>query len=249
MPLSTRASRERNRRKAAQDYYEDTKNNISRNRRLEREEARTHSAPSDTWKAQQAAKSQETKNESRQNQASQYPGHTRNTAEEQALNAVRKVDQGLRNAASTIKRSNTNGQHYYSNPTASGDGRGGAMDREWKNHKWISRERGKDGKWIYEYGDQTSGGGGPSNEPRRKAAERAYEEQAYKKAANARQNLESTWKRAPSRNTGRPKDENPLSAVTKTAENVAEKIQQGSEFISKFVSDAVANTPFKDLFK
>lgn len=25
--------------------------------------------------------------------------------------------------------------------------------REWKNHKWVDRKRGKDGKWIYDYGE------------------------------------------------------------------------------------------------
>lgn len=30
---------------------------------------------------------------------------------------------------------------------------GGKKDREWKKHKWVSRKRGKDGKWIYDYGD------------------------------------------------------------------------------------------------
>lgn len=29
----------------------------------------------------------------------------------------------------------------------------GKKDRVWKNHKWISRKRNKDGKWIYDYGN------------------------------------------------------------------------------------------------
>ena len=28
----------------------------------------------------------------------------------------------------------------------------GATDREWKDHKWIARKRGPNGKWIYDYG-------------------------------------------------------------------------------------------------
>lgn len=27
---------------------------------------------------------------------------------------------------------------------------GGAVDREWKNHKYTSRHRNKDGKWVYD---------------------------------------------------------------------------------------------------
>ena len=40
--------------------------------------------------------------------------------------------------------------------------KGGAMDREWKNHKWISRERNDAGKWIYDYGDSGSSKRGSS---------------------------------------------------------------------------------------
>lgn len=29
----------------------------------------------------------------------------------------------------------------------------GLKNREWKNHKWVARKRGKNGKWIYDYGD------------------------------------------------------------------------------------------------
>ena len=29
----------------------------------------------------------------------------------------------------------------------------GLKNREWKKHKWVARKRGKDGKWIYDYGD------------------------------------------------------------------------------------------------
>lgn len=30
---------------------------------------------------------------------------------------------------------------------------GGAVEREWKKHKWVARKRGKNGKWIYDYGN------------------------------------------------------------------------------------------------
>lgn len=29
----------------------------------------------------------------------------------------------------------------------------GLKNLEWKKHKWVARKRGKDGKWIYDYGD------------------------------------------------------------------------------------------------
>jgi hypothetical protein len=153
----------------------------------------------------------------------------------------------------------TGGQHYYSNPTASGDGGGGAMDREWKNHKWISRERGKNGKWVYDYGD---GAGG-------------------KKAANAHYNLRRAQDQAPSRNTGRPsrgpiddlargaskmaKDVSKAAgdafnnaskaagdaanAVSKAAGDFASAASSGANFISNALSDAIKKTPLKDLFK
>lgn len=179
---------------------------------------------------------------------------------EAAVRAGREIDKGLRKAASAMKQpKDTGGQHYYSNPTASGDGGGGAMDREWKNHKWISRERGKNGKWVYDYGD---GAGG-------------------KKAANAHYNLRRAQDQAPSRNTGRPsrgpiddlargaskmaKDVSKAAgdafnnaskaagdaanAVSKAAGDFASAASDGANFISNAISDAIKKTPLKDLFK
>ena len=34
---------------------------------------------------------------------------------------------------------------------------GKLTDRSWKNHKWIDRKRGPNGKWIYDYGDGFNG--------------------------------------------------------------------------------------------
>lgn len=68
-------------------------------------------------------------------------------------NTQTKLGNVVNRVASTVKR----GNEGYSNPTASGDGRGGKMDREWKNHKWSSRERNSAGKWVYDYNG--SGGG------------------------------------------------------------------------------------------
>ena len=56
---------------------------------------------------------------------------------------------------------------------------GGAIEREWKKHKWIARKRGKNGKWIYDYGKGFSNENGPKRvkvidpkEKSRKAQER-----------------------------------------------------------------------------
>ncbi len=72
------------------------------------------------------------------------------TAAGNALNRVAsKIDRG---SSQDMQRKG------YFNPTASGSGqnsgRGGKMDREWKNHRWVSRERNSEGKWIYNYGDE-----------------------------------------------------------------------------------------------
>ena len=41
-----------------------------------------------------------------------------------------------------------NGNHSADNP----DYGIGTKERMWQNHKWVSRKRGKNGKWIYDYG-------------------------------------------------------------------------------------------------
>ena len=207
-----------------------------------------------------------TANEKRQDEFNQRPYQqeaSKSWAQKQTEALVktgREIDKGLRKAASAMKQpKDTGGQHYYSNPTASGDGGGGAMDREWKNHKWISRERGKNGKWVYDYGD---GAGG-------------------KKAANAHYNLRRAQDQAPSRNTGRPsrgpiddlargasrmaKDVSKAAgdafnnaskaagdaanAVSKAAGDFASAASAGANFISNTLSDAIKKTPLKDLFK
>lgn len=33
---------------------------------------------------------------------------------------------------------------------------GGANGREWKHHKWITRKRNENGKWIYTYHDDST---------------------------------------------------------------------------------------------
>lgn len=69
------------------------------------------------------------------------------------------IDPSIDKASKAVKRNLQKGPNYkQSNPTASGGRRGGQMDREWQNHKWISRERNDAGKWIYDYGGGTSSG-------------------------------------------------------------------------------------------
>lgn len=78
-----------------------------------------------------------------------------------AKQAVRKTGEAIDAAAKSISKKGPDYQQ--TNPTASGDGRkGGQMDREWKNHKWVSRERSESGKWMYDYGGGTSGGNKPT---------------------------------------------------------------------------------------
>ena len=51
-----------------------------------------------------------------------------------------------------------------------------AVEREWKKHKWVDRKRGKDGKWIYDYGngfpDEQKQG---KREPKKKSRLSPYE--------------------------------------------------------------------------
>lgn len=96
-----------------------------------------------------------------------------NNSDYQKYNAARKrgeqksrdLKRDFNNAVDAAKKSITkHGPGYQqTNPTSSGDGRkGGQMDREWKNHKWVSRERNQNGKWMYEYGGGTSSGNKPT---------------------------------------------------------------------------------------
>ena len=77
------------------------------------------------------------------------------------------IDPSIDRAAKAVDRNLKKGPNYtQNNPTASGGRRGGQMDREWQNHKWISRERNDAGKWIYDYGGGTSTGARPKAYPK-----------------------------------------------------------------------------------
>lgn len=71
-----------------------------------------------------------------------------------------KSKQSQKSMLDTITDSVSRDTSNYYNPTASGSGRGGKMDREWKNHKWSTRERNDNGKWIYDYDKSTTTSGG-----------------------------------------------------------------------------------------
>lgn len=105
---------------------------------------------------------------------------------------ARDLKRDFNNAVDTAKKSITkHGPGYQqTNPTSSGDGRkGGQMDREWKNHKWVSRERNQNGKWMYDYGGGTSGGNKVKRVPSKKE--------------QAKNNLTTTARKSAERNTGR----------------------------------------------
>lgn len=105
-------------------------------------------------------------------------------AERDVKNTMTKASNAINQAAKGVKR----GTGGYINPTASGSGRkGGAMDREWRNHKWVSRHRNQDNKWMYDYGGNVSGGNN----------------QKPTKSGNAKGNLAIAQDKAKDRNTGR----------------------------------------------
>ena len=120
---------------------------------------------------------------------------------------VKKTGEAIDAAAKSISKKGPDYQQ--TNPTASGDGRkGGQMDREWKNHKWVSRERNQNGKWMYDYGGGTSGGHKPTitnkmgkevtrgRKPAAKYQERNEFDKAMTKARDAARNTGANLNRA-----------------------------------------------------
>lgn len=124
---------------------------------------------------------------------------------------ARDLKRDFNNAVDAAKNSITkHGPGYQqTNPTSSGDGRkGGQMDREWKNHKWVSRERNQNGKWMYDYGGGTSSGHKPTitnkmgkevtrgKKPAAKYQERNEFDKAMTKARDAARNTGANLNRA-----------------------------------------------------
>jgi hypothetical protein len=124
---------------------------------------------------------------------------------------ARDLKRDFNNAVDAAKKSVTKlgPGHQQTNPTSSGDGRkGGQMDREWKNHKWVSRERNQNGKWMYDYGGGTSSGNKPTitnksgkevtrgRKPAAKYQERNEFDKAMTKARDAARNTGANLNRA-----------------------------------------------------
>ena len=162
------------------------------------------------------------------------------------VDAGRKADQAMNSAAQGVTRSR--GTSKWENPTASGSGNvGGKKDREWKNHKWVSRERNKDGKWMYDYGGNVSGG---NNQKRTKEGQ-------------AKGNIRIAASKSAERNTGSSESlrrgiefdsaTRPIREMANTASNAvgdfAKSVSDGADFIGNVVSDTIKKTPLKDLFK
>lgn len=151
----------------------------------------------------------------------------------------RQIDAKLNDAAQSITRSR--GTSKWENPTASGSGNvGGKTDREWKNHKWISRTRGKDGKWMYDYGGTVSGGNN----------------QKKTNEGQARGNLRISADKATSHNTGSTPGlraglevDRITRPVREAANDFGKTVTNGANFIADTVSEAVKKTPLRDLFK
>ena len=125
----------------------------------------------------------------------------------------------------------------YHNPTAAGSGgrttTGGKMDREWQNHKWVSRERNADGKWIYEYGDSVSGGNNKQST----------------KAGQARFNLKETAKKATSRNTGRTQLQRISDKIDHDTRPARDVVNNAVNTGRDFINNITKNTPLSELFK
>lgn len=159
--------------------------------------------------------------------------YARLSAQRAAESAGRAFSDAIRPVANAVSKDTSK----YHNPTASGSGgssrsgngsgRGGKMDREWKNHKWISRERNEDGKWVYDYG-LVSGG---NNQKRTKEGQ-------------ARANLNISAKKAGERNTGSSamlRGSIQAEGISKKAQNlvsgIASSAQSAADIVGKSVSD------------
>jgi len=173
------------------------------------------------------------------------------------------MEQLQRNAQNTIGRNNPTPSR---NPTSSGDG-----SREWEDHKYIDKVQTKTGKIRYIYDIETSSGRhnsstkpiGPNE------MKRAKEELDKAKTGLNKPTKESllaiSQKKSGERNTGgSDKYHNPIKdtaekarrfayqateAVSNATKSAAKAVSDGASFVTKNLSNAISNTPLKDLFK
>ena len=71
---------------------------------------------------------------------------------------------------------------------------GGAIEREWKKHKWVARKRGKNGKWIYDYGKGFTDESGPKKIKVIDPKEKSRKAQAMRSKRLRQQNLRDAEK-------------------------------------------------------
>ena len=170
------------------------------------------------------------------------------------------LDQMQSDAHNFVGRNNSTPSR---NPTA-----GGGSGREWENHKYIDKVQTKTGKTRYIYDIDTASGRHDGSAKRIGAEELGRAGESLGKAKTAltattspRANLAAAQLKSTSRNTGGGnKVHSPLEEVSRTARNVmrdvskavesaSKAVSDGANYVSKMMSDAVANTPLKDLFK
>ena len=128
-----------------------------------------------------------------------------------------------------------------SNPTASGSGRGGKMDREWENHKWVSRKRNEDGKWIYDYG----GSGAGTHDKDYYKDDNQYGIGVHDSAKRMRDARGPLEKYVGTSSVG---NNNPTAGGSGSV-NFKQASQKGKDTLGSWLANGLANTPFSKIFK
>lgn len=166
----------------------------------------------------------------RRDDAANPVGSSSHYAKLSAQRAAEKAGRAFSDAIRPVANAVSKDTSKYHNPTASGSGgsgRGGKMDREWKNHKWVSRERNEDGKWVYDYGTVSGG----NNQKRTKEGQ-------------ARANLNISAKKAGERNTGSSsmlRGSIQAASISKKAQNLVSGITSSAQSVGDIVGKSVSD--------
>lgn len=149
--------------------------------------------------------------------------------------------------------------------------RPGESGREWEDHKYIDKVQTKTGKTRYIYEIDTASGhhstspGITDKDLNRAKGELKKAKTAFTEPTSPKAIIKETNRKTADRNTGgSDKAHNPMfemrtaakkalndagKAVNNAVTTAAKAASDGASFVSKTLSDAISNTPIKDLFK
>lgn len=175
------------------------------------------------------------------------------------MNAQRLANErGLKNAADRADRYGQYMQGQMSKNVPST--RPGESGREWEDHKYIDKVQTKTGKTRYIYEVETASGRhssskGITNEDLSRAKDELSKAgRVFSGRTSPKSQLRETQEKATSRNTGGSDKEHNIfrdarDAIGKATYSVQKAASDGANYVSKALSDVIASTPIKDLFK